>query len=97
MVQKPRILQVSFLAWNMGPVASVHAFSTNRQPKGIEVEDTVVAVLKFANGALGNIETTTALYPGELKQKEILGTEGSAVLRESGIIRKDGTTPVLSR
>ncbi|HLO80862.1 MAG TPA: Gfo/Idh/MocA family oxidoreductase [Chitinophagaceae bacterium] len=81
------IHSVDLLQWYMGPVDSVQAFSTNRQHKGIEVEDSVVAVLKFANGALGNIEATTAVYPGELKQIEILGTEGTAVLREASLIR----------
>jgi UDP-N-acetyl-2-amino-2-deoxyglucuronate dehydrogenase len=81
------IHSVDLLQWYMGPVESVQAISTNRQHKSIEVEDTVVAVLKFANGALGNIEATTAVYPGELKQIEILGTEGTAVLRESSLIR----------
>ena len=30
----------------------------------IEVEDTAVAVVKFASGALGMIHGTTAAYPG---------------------------------
>jgi predicted dehydrogenase len=81
------IHSVDLLQWYMGPVDSVQAFTTNRQHKGIEVEDTVVAALKFANGALGNIEATTAVFPGELKQIELLGTEGTAVLRESSLIR----------
>jgi predicted dehydrogenase len=81
------IHSVDLLQWYMGPVESIQAFSANRQHKGIEVEDSVVAILKFANGALGNIEATTAVYPGELKQIEILGTEGTAVLRESSLIR----------
>ncbi len=81
------IHSVDLLQWYMGPVDSVQAFSANRQHKGIEVEDSVVAVLRFANGALGNIEATTAVFPGELKQIEILGTEGTAVLRESSLIR----------
>lgn len=81
------IHSVDLLQWYMGPVDSVQAFTGNIQHKGIEVEDSVVAVLKFANGALGNIEATTAVYPGELKQIEILGTEGTAVLREASLIR----------
>ncbi len=44
-----------------------------------------MASLRFANGALGVIEATTAAYPGALKRIEIHGSEGSAVLEEEDI------------
>jgi UDP-N-acetyl-2-amino-2-deoxyglucuronate dehydrogenase len=81
------IHSVDLLQWYMGPVASVQAFTANRQHKGIEVEDTVVAVLKFANGALGNIEASTAIFPGSLKKIELMGTTGSAIMEESTLIK----------
>jgi predicted dehydrogenase len=81
------IHSVDLLQWYMGPVASVQAFTANRKHKGIEVEDTVVAVLKFANGALGNIEASTAIFPGALKKIELMGTAGSAVMEESSLIK----------
>lgn len=81
------IHSVDLLQWYIGPVASVQAFVANRSHKDIEVEDTVVASLRFANGALGSIEASTALWPGSLKQIEVLGTEGSAVLQESELVR----------
>jgi predicted dehydrogenase len=77
----------------MGPVESVQAFVANRKHQSIEVEDTVVASIRFANGALGTIEASTALWPGSLKQIEILGTEGSAVLQESHLSRWDFMHP----
>lgn len=83
------IHSVDLLQWYMGPVTSVQAFSANRQHKNIEVEDTVVASLQFASGALGSIEASTAVYPGSLKQIEIMGTEGTAVLQESNILAWD--------
>lgn len=83
------IHSVDLLQWYMGPVESVQAFVANRKHKTIEVEDTVVASLRFASGALGSIEASTALWPGSLKQIEILGTEGSAVLQESDLIKWD--------
>jgi predicted dehydrogenase len=49
------------------------------------VEDVAVAHLRFANGALGVIEATTAAYPGFLKRIEIHGDAGSAVLEEEDI------------
>jgi predicted dehydrogenase len=81
------IHSVDLLQWYMGPVESVQAFAANARHKGIEVEDTIVAVLKFINGALGNIECSTAVFPGSLKQIEIMGTEGTAVQEESSLIK----------
>lgn len=81
------IHSVDLLQWYMGKVDSVQAFAGNRRHKGIEVEDTVVAVLKFANGALGNIECSTAIFPGDLKRIEINGTVGTAVLQESNLTK----------
>jgi predicted dehydrogenase len=83
------IHSVDLLQWYMGPVVSVQAFTANRQHKEIEVEDTVVAVLRFANGALGNIEASTAIYPGVLKKIELMGTAGSAIMEESSLIKWD--------
>jgi predicted dehydrogenase len=49
------------------------------------VEDVAVANIKFASGALGVIEASTATYPGELKRIEVSGNAGSAVLREEDL------------
>ncbi|MFD1768803.1 Gfo/Idh/MocA family protein [Sphingobacterium suaedae] len=73
---------VDILQWYMGPVLSVQAKMANRRHTTIDVEDTVVANLTFANGALGSIECTTAAHPGTLKRIEIVGTKGTAVLEE---------------
>ncbi len=81
------IHSVDLLQWYMGKVESVQAFAGNRRHKGIEVEDTVVAVLKFVNGAIGNIECSTAIFPGDLKRIEINGTVGTAVLQESNLTK----------
>ena len=51
----------------------------------IEVEDVVVAMLEFENGATGVIEASTCAYPGFERRLEIIGTEGSAILVESRI------------
>jgi predicted dehydrogenase len=77
----------------MGPVTSVQAVAGNIRHKNIEVEDTVVATLKFANGALGTIECSTAVFPGSLKRIELAGTEGTAILEESNLIKWDFKNP----
>jgi predicted dehydrogenase len=83
------IHSVDLLAWLMGPVAEVRACCALTAHERIEVEDVAVAAVRFANGALGVIEGTTAAYPGYLKRIEIHGTEGSAVLEEEDLVKWD--------
>ncbi|MBM4091934.1 MAG: Gfo/Idh/MocA family oxidoreductase [Planctomycetes bacterium] len=83
------IHSVDLLLWLMGPVQDLSARTATLAHQRIEVEDVATATLRFANGALGVIEATTAAYPGALKRIEIHGTEGSAVLREEDIITWD--------
>lgn len=73
---------VDLLEWMMGDVESVYAKATTALAK-IEAEDTAVVVLKFANGALGVVEATTAARPTDL--------EGSlSVLGEGGTVEIGG-------
>jgi predicted dehydrogenase len=81
------IHSVDLLLWFMGPVVEVTAHTAMLAHERIAVEDTVVATLKFASGALGVIEASTATYPGELKRIEIHGSQGSAAMREEDIVR----------
>ena len=63
----------------MGDVKSVFGqVQTTLYP--IEGEDLGAAIVNFENGALGNITSATALYPGYPERIEIFGTEGSAIL-----------------
>lgn len=80
------IHSVDLLQWFMGPVQSVHAFAANRRHKEIEVEDTLVAALRFESGALGTIECSTATYPGSFKRMEVIGTEGTAIVEENDLL-----------
>jgi predicted dehydrogenase len=79
------IHSVDLLTWLMGPVETITAHSATLAHENIEVEDVAVANLRFANGALGVIEATTAAFPGYLKRIEIHGSDGSAVLEEEDI------------
>jgi len=87
------IHSVDLLLWMMGPVRSVTAMTALRAHERIQVEDTAVACLEFASGALGTIVATTAAYPGSLKRIEIAGSHGSAVLEEEAIVRWDFAKP----
>jgi UDP-N-acetyl-2-amino-2-deoxyglucuronate dehydrogenase len=79
------IHSIDLLLWLMGPVVEVTAATGTLAHERIEVEDVAVATVKFANGALGVIEASTAAFPGCLKRVEISGTEGTAVLEEEDI------------
>jgi predicted dehydrogenase len=87
------IHSVDLLTWLMGPVVEIQANTATLAHERIEVEDTAVATLKFANGALGTLEATTAAYPGYLKRIEIHGSEGSAVLEEEDLKAWDFVKP----
>ena len=68
---------VDLLQWMFGDVVSVFA-KKRTALANIEAEDVAVAILKFANGALGIIEATTATRPKDLEGSlSILGSEGS--------------------
>ncbi len=68
---------VDLLEWMMGSVESVFAKSITALAK-VETEDTAVVVLKFANGALGVVEATTATRPKDLEGSlSILGEGGT--------------------
>ena len=81
------IHSVDLLVWLMGPVAEIRAQFGLLDHQRIAVEDTAVATLRFANGALGVIEASTAIYPGLLKRIEIHGSEGSAMMEEEDIVK----------
>jgi UDP-N-acetyl-2-amino-2-deoxyglucuronate dehydrogenase len=79
------IHSVDLLSWFMGPVKEISASTATLAHRRIEVEDVAVASLRFANGALGVIEASTAAWPGWLKRIEINGDQGSAVLEEEDL------------
>ncbi|QDU55584.1 Gfo/Idh/MocA family protein [Aeoliella mucimassa] len=76
---------VDLLQWLMGDVLEISALTDTLAHERIEVEDVAVATLRFASGALGVIEATTAAYPGYLKRVEVHGLAGSASIEEEDI------------
>lgn len=77
------IHMIDILCDLMGPVESVMGFAETLG-HDIETEDTSVAVLRFANKALGVVYGTTTSFPGQLKRFEITGTKGTVVYLEDG-------------
>ena len=74
------IHSIDLLQRLMGPVLEVTAYTGLLAHERIEVEDTAVAILKFANGTLGTIVATTAAYPGLTARIAVHGDRGSAVI-----------------
>ena len=60
----------------IGPVESTFAHIRTAAHQ-IETEDLAVATLKFANGALGVVSSSTAAFPAQRHILSIIGTDGS--------------------
>ena len=78
---------VDLLLYFNGDPREVTGRFTRVKHKGIEVEDTVVAMVQFKNGSLGTIEASTACAPGFPRRVELSGTGGSVVLEGDEITR----------
>ena len=79
---------VDLLTWLFGDVTRVQA-RTSTALHTIEAEDTAVAILEFASGALGVLQATTAAYPGYQRRLEITGSEGTVILEHDRIVAAD--------
>ena len=79
------IHMVDMLCDVMPPIESVMAFARALGHPQIETEDTAVAVLRYANKALGIIYGTTASYPGQFRRFEITGTKGTVIQVENSL------------
>ena len=83
---------VDLVLWTLGDVTRVQSRTATALHK-IESEDTAIALLEFANGALGTLLATTAAFPGYQRRVEITGTEGTAILEHDRIIALDLRNP----
>jgi UDP-N-acetyl-2-amino-2-deoxyglucuronate dehydrogenase len=83
---------VDLLLWLFGDVVSVQA-SCKTALHAIEVEDTLVALLQFANGALGVLEATTSVYPGYPRRLELSGSEGTVIIEQDRLLAADLRNP----
>src|SRR5437763_10161503 len=81
------IHNVDLLLWMMGPATHVSAFTATLAHERIEVEDTAVACLRFANGALGVIQAATSVHPGLPKTIAVHGDRGTVVIEQDDVLR----------
>ena len=70
--------QLDILLWYMGEVEEVYGVSGNLNHPYIEVEDTAVAIVKFRNGAIGNIVVSNSQKPGIYGKVHVHGENGSS-------------------
>ena len=81
-----------------GRIDEVSAYATTSPVHRMETEDMVAAAVRYANGAHGTIDATTAAYPGFAERIELIGTRATASLAgtELKVFRHDGTTVEIS-
>ena len=79
-INQQAIHHVDAINWLLGPVESVNTTITNRL-NNLEAEDTLVALLKFSDGALGTIEATTAARPEDYEASlSVVGEKGMVLI-----------------
>jgi predicted dehydrogenase len=83
---------VDLLLWLLGDVTRVQSRIATALHK-IESEDTAIAILEFASGALGSLQATTAAYPGYPRRVGITGSEGTVILEHDRIVAMDLRNP----
>ncbi len=83
------IHQLDLLLWLMGPVDEVFAYAATLNHERLEVEDTLVAVMRYRNGALGTFTAATSLFPGRPKTLDLHGSNGAISVRDEEIVSID--------
>jgi predicted dehydrogenase len=76
-----------------GPVEEVSATVATSRAHRMECEDVVSAAVRFANGAVGSIDATTASFPGFPERLEFVFDRATAVLTGENLMiyHRDGT------
>jgi predicted dehydrogenase len=70
--------QLDILLWFMGEVDEVYGIWKNLNHPYIEVEDTALAIVKFKNGAIGNIVVSNSQKPGIFGKVHVHGKNGAS-------------------
>jgi UDP-N-acetyl-2-amino-2-deoxyglucuronate dehydrogenase len=76
---------VDLLRWCMGPADEITAVCTT-QAHDLEVEDTALAIVRFASGAVGTILSSTAAFPGFPQRLEITGLKGTVTVEDGQVV-----------
>ncbi|MDD2709189.1 MAG: Gfo/Idh/MocA family oxidoreductase [Verrucomicrobiae bacterium] len=71
---------IDLLQYLIGPARKVQARMGNLAHPDVQLEDTLLAFVDFANGAQGVVQASTALWPGTDVRIEINGVNGTAIM-----------------
>jgi predicted dehydrogenase len=71
--------QLDMLIWYLGEIDEVFGYWANVNHPYIEVEDTAIAVVRFKNGALGNIVVSNSQNPALNARVSVHGSSGASV------------------
>jgi UDP-N-acetyl-2-amino-2-deoxyglucuronate dehydrogenase len=76
-----------------GPIVEVCGYAVTSAVHRMETEDLACHAVRYASGAVGIIEATTAAYPGGAATVNFIGTKGTASLTGDTLIlrRHDGS------
>jgi UDP-N-acetyl-2-amino-2-deoxyglucuronate dehydrogenase len=75
--QSPHHLDL--LQWFMGPIEEISGYWANLNHPYIEVEDTVLAMVRFRSGGLGSIVVSVSQKPGIYTKIHVHGSNGASV------------------
>jgi UDP-N-acetyl-2-amino-2-deoxyglucuronate dehydrogenase len=71
--------QLDLLQWFMGEIEELYGIWSNLNHPYIEVEDTANAIIRFKNGAVGNIIVSNSQKPGIYGKVHVHGENGASV------------------
>jgi len=71
--------QIDLICWFLGPAVEIDGWVANVNHPEIEVEDSAVAIVRFAGGALATIMASNSQRPGLYARIHVHGTNGASV------------------
>jgi predicted dehydrogenase len=83
---------LDLMLWIFGEVKAVYAICKTAL-HAIKTEDTLIAMLEFANGALGVLQATTSVFPGYPRRLELTGSEGTLIIEQDRLLGADVKNP----
>jgi UDP-N-acetyl-2-amino-2-deoxyglucuronate dehydrogenase len=83
---------LDLMLWIFGEVQAVQAVCKTAL-HAVEAEDTLIATLEFANGALGVLQAATSVFPGYPRRLELTGSEGTVIIEQDRLLAADLKNP----
>jgi UDP-N-acetyl-2-amino-2-deoxyglucuronate dehydrogenase len=83
---------LDLMLWIFGEVNAIQA-TCKTVLHAMEVEDTLIAMLEFANGAQGVLQAATSVFPGYPRRLELTGSEGTLIIEHDRLLAADLKNP----